>query len=59
MDAVGAVVPVKSSLHLSVRHLLGLGDHADHIHAEAVDPLLAPPGHHVKDFLPYLRVVPV
>ena len=46
-------------MHLAVRHLLRLGDHADDVHAEAVDPLVAPPGHHVKHFFAYPGIVPV
>ena len=36
-----------------------LGDHGDDVHAEAVNALFAPPGHHIKDGGAYLRVVPV
>ena len=38
---------------------LPLGDHGDHVHAEAVNALVAPPGHHVKDGVTHLRIVPV
>ena len=37
----------------------GLGDHADDVHAKAVDALLEPEVHHVKDLIANLRVLPV
>ena len=36
-----------------------LGDHADDVHAEAVDPLVAPPGHHIEDSVAHLWILPV
>ena len=55
---IGAVVAVQT-LDLAVGQFFYLGDHADHIHAEAIDAFVTPPGHHVKDLLAYLRVIPV
>ena len=36
-----------------------LADHADHVHAKAVDALVAPPGHHIEDGVPDLGIGPV
>ena len=41
----------------AIREALILGDHADDIHSE--DPLFAPPGHHIINFLAECRVFPV
>ena len=48
-------------LRASVRdeRLLGLADHVDHVHAEAVDALVKPPAHHVVDALAHARLMPV
>ena len=60
IDHIGAEIAVLAAgLQLSVRHLGGLGNHADDIHAEAVHSLVAPPAHHLKNFLPNGRIVPV
>ncbi len=48
-----------SGQNLPVRQARLLGNQADHIHAETIYPLLAPPGHHGKDFLAHFRIVPV
>ena len=56
---VGAVEAQVADRVLTVRETLVLGDHADDVHAEAVDALLAPPGHHVEDLVADLRVLPV
>ena len=61
---VGTVHAVRSeaavqALNLAVRHFLCLRDHADDVHAEAVDSFVAPPGHHVEYFLSYFGIIPV
>ena len=52
-------VSVAAALHLTVRHVFRLGYKADDVHTESVYALIAPPGHHVEDLIPHLRVVPV
>ena len=52
-------VAVAVCLEGTVREGLVLGNHRDDIHAETVDALLAPPGHHVEDGIAHLRVLPV
>ena len=52
-------VAVAVCLEGAVWEGLVFGDHRDDIHAEAVDALLAPPGHHVEDGIAHLRVLPV
>ena len=58
VHAVGSEISV-FSVSGSVRHFLCLRDHADHIHAEAINSLFAPPGHHIVHFLTYFRIIPV
>ena len=56
---VGAVEAKVAHGGLAIREALILGDHADNVHTEAVDSLLAPPGHHVEDLVTDLRVLPI
>ena len=56
---VGSQGAVQSVLDRSVREGGILGNHADNIHAEAIDSLLAPPVHHVKDLIADLGIFPV
>ena len=53
--AVGIQVAVQGQ----IGHTVGLGDHGDNIHAEAVDTLVAPPGHHVENLIPDFGIFPV
>ena len=48
-----------SGIEFAVRKSGLLGDHADHIHTEAVDALFTPPVHHGEDIPAYRRIIPV
>ena len=56
--AVWIKAPIET-VYLTVRHFFRLGDHADDVHAEPVDPFLTPPGHHIENFPAHLLVIPV
>ena len=56
---IGAKISINTISHDSIRKSLILRDHADHIHTEAIDSLLAPPSHHIKHFIPHLLIFPV
>ena len=53
------VSSVAISILRSIRQTRILGNHTDYIHTEAIDSFVAPPGHHLKDFLANLRIIPV
>ena len=60
VDHVGTEISVFfSGRHCAVRKALVLAEKAYDVHAETVDSFLAPPGHHIVDFPPHLRVFPV
>ena len=59
MNTVRAEISIKTAANLSIREGLVLGNHADHVHAEAVDSFVAPEFHHVINFLTDLFVFPV
>ena len=54
-----SAITVKSVDHRCVGKPLRLGNQADHVHAEAVDPLFAPARHHIKNFPSHAGIVPV
>ena len=56
---IGAVISVQTIMYNTVRVCGVFGNHTDNIHAEAIHPFLAPPGHHVKNFLAHLLIFPV
>ena len=58
-DRIWRRVPVKTVIADSVRESLDLGNQADNIHPETIDPFVAPPGHQVEDFLPDFVILPV
>ena len=59
MYTVRAEISVKTAANLSLREGLILGNHADYVHAEAIDSLVAPEFHHIIDFLADLFIFPV
>ena len=59
-DHIGGSVAIERIFPLrAIGEALILGDHADDVHAEAVDPLFTPPGHHIVYFMAEGRVFPI
>ena len=50
---------MQSITDLSVRICRIFGNHADNVHTETIYTFFTPPGHHVKYFVTYYRVLPV
>ena len=56
---IGVGVAVHAVEDFSVRIRLDLADHGDDIHAETVNSLVAPPGHHIVYFVAHFGILPV
>ena len=56
---IGTKASIQSVFDRSVRKSRILGNHADDIHAEAIDSLLAPPVHHIEYFIADPGIFPV
>ena len=54
-----ATVSVSVLSDLSVWKSFRLGNQTDHIHSETINAFFAPPVHHVKYRITYLRIVPI